>query len=153
MPDDDFKIPANEPVSGKLTVEIIKSLVSSADLGMKAAYLTLWMSLMDQERFIQFNAKCGEELVKHLKEKAVDSPFMFTFYGRKQTKNKKRFHTFIGHYALVSRKEYFERCMGWPKQGEPILLDQDDEPYSKDALRQRHLRLLEKLNYIKRGGM
>jgi hypothetical protein len=78
LPSDAFNIrPSRESVQGKLTVEIIKSLVSASGLDMKAFYLTLWMGVMDQERFQEFNLKCGVRLVEHLKTKGLGYAFLF----------------------------------------------------------------------------
>lgn len=153
LPDDDFKINADvEPVQGRLTVDVIKVLVDAADLDMKAFYLTLWMGILDLERFQKFNEKYGYDLAKHLGGKGVGEPFMVSFPGRKQSRNKTFFHTYIGRDALNAWREYFERMRGYPKDGEAALLDLKGDPIKKDTLRLRHLRLLEKLHYIKRGG-
>jgi hypothetical protein len=153
LPPDDFRIKADrEPVQGRLTVEIIKSLISDVELGWKAFYLTLWMGIMDLERFIQFNNRYGYALANHLKCKGVDTPFLITFSGRKENRNKKIFHTFIGRDALTVWQQYFERVRGWPQDGEAALLNIYGRPVGKDALRTKHIRTLEGLNYLKRGG-
>ncbi|MCX6660847.1 MAG: hypothetical protein NTX81_10850, partial [Candidatus Bathyarchaeota archaeon] len=153
LPEDTFEINANRsPVSGKLTVEIIKSLVENVGVNWKAFYLTLWMSLMDLERFMIFNRSCAGSLVKHLKEKGVGEPYLFDYPGRKKMRGKKVYYTFLGCDALAAWIEYFERMRGWPSEGEPILLDQDGKAVRKQAIRMRHLRLLEKLKYVKLGG-
>jgi len=153
LPDDDFQIRADRPpVSGRLTADVVKVLIQNVKLGRKAFYLTLWMSVMDLERFTQFNESCGDGLVKHLKEKGVNEPFLFEYPGRKQSRNKKLYHTFVGHDALVAWKEYFERFRGYPKSGEPIYANRNGRGVRKDALQLDHLRLLEELKYIHRGG-
>ncbi len=150
LPEDDFAIHADRPPSsGKLTVEIIKALVENSPMGRKAFYLTLWQGLMDLERFTQFNAGCGEALTQHLKKEGIQTPFMFEYPGRKQTKNKKNYQTFIGRDALAAWKEYFERIRGWPGAGEPILLVNGSGSCTKGAYRQLHMRLLERLKYVK----
>ncbi len=135
-----------------MSVEVVKSLIDNVDVGRKAFYLTLWMGIMDLERFMIFNTTCAGVLVKHLKEKGVEEPFMFSYAGRKENKGKRECHTFIGYDALAAWKEYFERKRGWPRDGEPIYLDADGKAVRKHGIRMRHLRLLERLKYIKRGG-
>jgi len=153
LPDDEFKIQnCREPVQGHLDVEVIRSLLDASDLELRAFYLTLWMGILDQERFYHFNQKCGYELGVHLKEKGVDEPFMIVFPGRKQTRNKTFFHTYIGRDALCAWREYFERVRGYPAKGEAALLDKSGKGYGKISLSRRHFRLLEKLNYIKHGS-
>ena len=153
LPDDDFKInPNREPVAGRLTVDHIRSLISNASGPMRPFYLTLWMGLIDCERFRIFNEKCGGSLAKHLKEYGVDEPFMFEYSGRKQSRGKTRFYTFLGRDALSAWKEYFELRRGYPKDGEPLLIDRFGNKMSKEALRMGHMRLLEKFHFIDRGG-
>ena len=153
LPDDDFKINAKKPPNqGRLDVDTIKIIVNHAALGRKAFYLTVWMSLMDLERFSLFNKKCGGALVEHLQKRGVDEPFLFEYPGRKQSGNKQFYYTFVGRDALAAWKEYFEHSRGWPKDGEAIYVDNRGNPCSKNNLWMNHLRLLEKLKYIKRGG-
>ncbi len=153
LPDDDIKINADvEPVQSRLSVDVIKVLVDAADLDMKAFYLTLWMGILDLERFYLLNVKCGFDLGQHVREKGFDEPYLVSFPGRKRTRNKTVFHTYLGRDALFAWREYFERIRGYPGEGEAALLDMKGDPIKKETLRQRHLRLLEKLHYIKRGG-
>ncbi|MEM4246464.1 MAG: hypothetical protein QW390_04120 [Candidatus Bathyarchaeia archaeon] len=115
-------------------------MVEKADYGRSAFYLTLWMGLMDQERFQQFNLTHGEPLGRHLREKGVDEHFMVRFpMGRKA--NPQGFHTFIGKDALEAWRRYFEMERGYPKPGEAALLDEAGKPYRKKALYMAHLRL------------
>ena len=152
LPNDAFRIKASRsPVEAKLTVDIIKTLVSAAGFRDKAIYLSLWMGLMDKERFVNFN-RDGYGLVKHLKEKGVDVPFLLVYPGRKRNRGRRLCHTYLGHDALVAWKQYFERVRGWPRESEPLVIDQLGKGISKAALLSLHLRLLERLKYIKRGG-
>ncbi|MEM2082871.1 MAG: hypothetical protein QXK34_03940, partial [Candidatus Bathyarchaeia archaeon] len=153
LPDDGFQIPANKPpTKARLTVDVIKALIANENYGGKAMYLTLWMGLMDQERFMEFNLRYGRALGEHLRSVGPEEPFMIEFPGRKRMRNRVPFYTFIGHDALEAWREYFERMRGWPKEGEAILLDRYGKPASKVALKLRHIRLLERLHFIKRGG-
>lgn len=154
LPDDTFRVKGNsEPIQECMTVDVIRSLVSAADFGLKAFYLTLWMGLFDQERFIIFNSKYGHALGEHVK-KGLDEPFLAEFPGRKNSLNRTMFYTFIGRDALSAWREYFERIRGYPGEGEAALLYNNGKPMRKAAIYQKHLRLLEKLHYIKRvkGG-
>lgn len=151
LPDDDFKIKAERsPIKDKVEVDVIRSLISIADLGFKAFYLTLWTGILDQERFYQFNSKYGFELGRHLKEKGIDEPFMIEFDGRKQTKNQIIFHTYLGRDALYAWREYFERIRGYPNEGEAALVNDRGKRFVKGTMPNKHLRLLAKLNYIQR---
>ena len=153
LPDDDFRIKGNrEPNRGKLSLDVIKTLVHAVGLEMKAFYLSMFTGIMDLERFSQFNLKAGRELAEHLKSKGVGDPFLLEYSGRKQSKNRAQFYTFIGRDALAAWHEYFERIRGWPKDKEPLLLDRYGRPLSKEALMVRHKRILEKLKYVKFSG-
>ncbi|MEM3439655.1 MAG: hypothetical protein QXG32_01910 [Candidatus Bathyarchaeia archaeon] len=153
LPRDDPRIsPTREPAKGRLTVEIIRQLISNAPLALKPFYLTLWQGLLDQERFQYFNLRYGKALADHLRAKGPGEPFQMEFPGRKAMKNRMPFYTFIGHDALEAWAEYFDRLRGWPGEGEAAMLDGNGRPISKIALAYRHLRLLERLRYIRRGG-
>lgn len=154
LPDDDFRInPDRMPFSSeRLTIDVIRTLVKNAGAGGAAFYLTLWMGLLDLERFQFFNRNYGQALTNHLKERGAEAPFVFEYPGRKSLQGRKKFYTFIGRDALTAWQEYFERVRGFPNRDEAIYLDKSGKPISKNAVRQAHLRLLEKLHYVKRGG-
>jgi hypothetical protein len=153
LPRDPFRIKATRPpVRALLSISDLRTLINAADLGMKAFYLTLLQSAMDQERFQYFNIHFAKALADHLKEKGVNEPFMIELPGRKQSLDKTPFYTFIGRDALEAWKEYFDRIRGWPKEGEPLMWGRRGRPLSKSAILQKHIRLLEKLKYVKRGG-
>ncbi|MEE9459423.1 MAG: hypothetical protein V3V84_06665 [Candidatus Bathyarchaeia archaeon] len=153
LPDEKIRIRASRsPVQSKMDDTVVRDLVENNEFDMKAFYLTLFMGLLDLDRFLEFNRKYGKGLVDHLKEKGVDEPFVIEYPGRKENRNKTWFTTFIGHDALVAWKNYFERRRGYPKEGEAILLDERGKPIQDPTLRQRHIRMLARLNYIKRGN-
>jgi len=151
LPRDKFRIkPSRERIDDLLDPHIVKDLISVADFGIKAFYLTLYQGFLDQERFHIFNLSGAYELANHIKEKGITEPFKISFSGRKGNKNKIPFYTFIGYDALQAWQQYFERVRGWPKQGEALLLDRNGNPFTKDSLQAHHRRLLTKLGYIKR---
>ena len=139
--------PTRDSTESRLDLDTFKTLVKASDLKDQAILLTLFQSLMDESRFQIFNKEYAERLVKHLKEKGVDEPFKIDFVrGRK--KNRKAYHTFIGHDALEAWRVYFDRQRGWPKPGEALALDQYGKPISSYALRRTHLYKLRKLGYV-----
>jgi hypothetical protein len=153
LPDEKIRIRASRsPVQSKMDDTVVRDLVENNEFDMKAFYLTLFMGLLDLDRFIEFNKKYGKGLTDHLKEKGVNEPFVIEYPGRKENRNKTWFTTFIGHDALVAWKNYFERKRGYPKDGESILLDDTGKSIQDPTLRQRHIRMLARLNYIKRGN-
>ncbi|MFC1506989.1 hypothetical protein ACFLQ6_07960 [Thermoproteota archaeon] len=156
LPDDDFRpVPTVDEVGSNLNIEIIKRLISTSDFDMKAIYLTLFMALLEREKFKDFNLNCGSKLVKHLKTYGIDESFKFNIPGRKGSKFRSKYYTFIGRDALEAWQEYFNNSeRGWPKEGEPILYGRDGKPLTKDAISARHLRLLRKLQLINsnKGG-
>ncbi|MCJ7761482.1 hypothetical protein MUP59_10150, partial [Candidatus Bathyarchaeota archaeon] len=153
LPTDKFVIkPSRSRIDDLLDPHIVKDLISVADLGMKAFYLTLYQGFLDQERFHIFNLKGAYELATHIKEKGITEPFKISFSGRKGSKNKTPFYTYIGHDAMQAWQQYFDHDpkRGWPKEGEALLLDRNGNPFTKDSLQAHHRRLLTKLGYIKR---
>jgi hypothetical protein len=153
LPDDDFRIQGSKPkTKNHLSIEIIKTLIDNIDLEGKAIYLSLWMGLMDQERFCIFNRNATADFVAHLKEFGVEKPFSWEFDGRKKSRGDTPFYTFIGRDALQAWIDYFNHSRGWPTDGEPLIPGSTNHHTFKLALTQKHLRLLERLKYIKRGG-
>jgi hypothetical protein len=153
LPIEKIRIRASRsPIQSKIDDTVVRDLVENNEFDMKAFYLTLFMGLLDLDRFLEFNRKYGKGLVDHLKEKGVDEPFVIEYPRRKENRNKIWFTTFIGHDALVAWKNYFKRRRGYPKEGEAILLDERGKPIQDPTLRQRHIRMLARLNYIKRGN-
>ncbi|MCX6658791.1 MAG: hypothetical protein NTX81_00210 [Candidatus Bathyarchaeota archaeon] len=60
LPGESFRIKATrDPIKSKLSIDVIKNLVSAADLDLRAVYLTLFQGISDQERFREFNLKAG----------------------------------------------------------------------------------------------
>ena len=137
LPRDKFDVGpgTRAPTLGTLTIDKIKRIVEAAGLRDRAIFLTIWMALMDQERFIQFNNTYGEKLSAHLKQSGIDTPFRIDFgFGRK--KNYQAFYTFLGRDALSAWKEYFEKERNYPSKGEPIALVRDHaKAVSKSAIK------------------
>jgi hypothetical protein len=153
LPSDAFRIRASRgPNQGRLSAADVAALARNAGPLLRAAYLTLWMGLMGQSEFEWFNLNCGAALADHLRAKGAGEPFMIELPGRKAGRNKTPFYTFIGRDALEAWREYFDRIRGWPKGGEPAALDRDGRALGRKALAQRHLRLLEALGFVRRGG-
>ena len=142
----DFR-PTSDSVQSQLNEDVFKTLVKASDLKDQAILLTLFQSMMDESRFQIFNTQYAEKLVKQLQEKSVDEPFRIDFLrGRK--KNRRPYHTFIGHDGLEAWRVYFERERGWPKPGEPLVKNQFGKPVSSQALRRTHMYKLRRLGYV-----
>jgi hypothetical protein len=151
LPIDGFRIKGTrEPTRDKLDLDTIKTLISVSPLEGKAVYLSLFQGILDLERFRLFNEKYGFALGEHIKTKGIDEPFCFEFFGRKGSKNKTTFYTFVGHDCLESWKAYFERIRGYPREGEPIIRGVKGEALGKKAFQIRHTRLLARLKFIER---
>jgi hypothetical protein len=149
LPNDKFVIkPSRAPTKDNLSLQMVKNLVSVADLEMKAFYLTVFGGFLDQERFQLFNKTYAQSLVTHLKERGLDEPFKIEFTGRKSSRNKTRFYSYLGHDSLQAWQQYFERVRGFPEAGEPILLDRNKKSISKPSIRAKHHRLLKRLRFI-----
>ena len=90
-------------------------------------------------------------MTEHLREYGSETPFRIGLLGRKSTKNRTRFYTYIGRDALEVWRGYFDWIRGY-KSGELLLVDRYGGFYAKYALRMYHLRLLERLHCIRRRG-
>jgi len=150
--------PTKEPVQGRLTVPQVVEIITHANLRDMAIFLTMFQSLMDMERFVQFNKKYAAALVDHLKHKSLDEPFRINFpTGRK--KNQRGFYTYIHHDALQAWINYFDRQRGWPKEHDPIAVTMRSTAPSKTAIRAtfttiaRKLRLRPQYNKREKTGV
>jgi hypothetical protein len=124
-----------EPARGKLNLDHIRLIVQAAGLRDRAVFLTLFQSMMDLERFLEFNKKHGEELVEHLRSRGVDTPLRIDFTKGRKT-NHDPFYTFLGRDALQAWKEYFEKERGWPESKEPVaVVRETNRSPSKQAIR------------------
>jgi hypothetical protein len=136
--------PTKEPAQGHLTVPQVTEIITHASLRDTAIFLTMFQSLMDLERFDQFNKKYAAALVDHLKHKSLDEPFRIDFRtGRK--KNERGFYTYIHHDALQAWLNYFERERGWPKEDEPIAITMFGRAPRKPTIRGNFTRIARKL--------
>jgi len=136
--------PTKEPVEGRLDTAQVTDIITHANLRDTAIFLTLFQSMMDLERFTEFNRKYAAALVNHLKQKGLDEPFRIDFPGGRKG-NHRKFHTFIHHDALQAWQNYFERARGWPKTGEPIALTIQHTSPSKNAIRGSFITIAKRL--------
>jgi hypothetical protein len=136
--------PTREPTKGRLDVDKVVEIIKHSKIREQAIFLTMFQSLMDLERFVQFNRKYAGPLVEHIKAGKFDEPFRIDYAsGRKR--NKQAFHTFIHRDALQAWKDYFERIRGYPKPAEPIALEQYEHEVSKSSIRHAFITVAEQL--------
>ena len=136
--------PTREPAKGNLNVDQVREIILRGGLRERAIYLTMFQSMMDLERFAQFNRKYASTLVKHLREKGVDEPFRVDFLsGRKR--NRQAYYTFLHHDALEAWRVYFEKERGWPKEGEPVALTRSGRAPAKKTIRDNFTRIATRL--------
>jgi len=136
--------PTKEPTEGRLNLAQVIEIITHANLRYTAIYLTMFQSMMDMERFTQFNAKYAAALVDHLEHRDMQEPFRINFLsGRK--KNNRKFYTFIHHDALQAWRNYFDRERGWPKPGEPLAITQRGTAPHKDGIRENFTTLAKRL--------
>jgi len=137
--------PTKEPVEGRLDTAQVTDIIMHANPRDTAIFLTLFQSMMDLERFTEFNRKYAAALVDHMKHKGLDEPFRIDFPGGRKG-NHRKFYTFIHHDALQAWENYFERERGWPKTGEPIALTIQHTSPSKGAIRGSFVTITKKLH-------
>jgi hypothetical protein len=117
--DPSFQIRSDQPpVERKLTIDNLRELIGLAAQPYRSMILVKWMALLDNEGLIYFSNHYAEQVVKAIREK---QPLLrIQLPGRKRSKNMRSFYTLIGHDALESLREYFERERGYPEPGEAI---------------------------------
>src|SRR5208282_2662794 len=142
------------PVERKLTIDNLRELIGLAAQPYRSMILVKWMGLLDTEGLIYFSNHCAEKVVQAIKE--GKGFVQIGIPGRKRSRNVRSFYTFIGHDALESLREYFDRERGWPKPGESVWITGNVAlPVTKFTFAQAWLRLLRKAKLIpkKAGGL
>jgi integrase len=149
-----FKIRGDvPPVERKITVQDLRRLIELATDPMRSMILVKWAGVMDTAALIHFSDNYAEKVVEALKK--GEAYLKVEIPGRKVTKNKQRFYTFIGQEALSSLKEYFDKERGWPKPGEPIWIFPQSSHHGarKITYAQAWIRLLRRAKLIpKKAG-
>ncbi len=149
LPEDpSFKIRSDvAPVKSRLTLDIYKKVVMAANECYAAIYTSMFQGGMGIGEFLYWNETGYESLIEQLKEDPdiikIEIP------GRKQSKNKGAFYTFIGRDAIRSLKVW----LGVRPEGAPtIFVNQYKVPISEEALRMYWTRKLKRLGFIKQIG-
>lgn len=119
--DPSFQIRSNVPrTERQITIPHLRELIGLATQPYRSMILVKWMSLQDSAGIDYINRNHAHLVVNALREDQticrLDMP------GRKKSKNRRTYFTFIGKDALDSLQEYFDRMRGWPKEGEPIWI-------------------------------
>jgi len=148
--DPSFIIRGDEPpVERKLTIENLEEIVGLAAQPWRSAILVKWQALLDSEGLIYVSNNHAETIVKALRGNAES--LKLTLPGRKRRRNERAFYTFIGHDALASLREYFERERGWPGPGEPVwVYSYNRKPIRTGGFEAAWLRLLRRARLIPR---
>jgi hypothetical protein len=155
LPDDpSFRIRGDRPpIEAKLTVKDVQEACSAASVRYRSVILVKWQSFMDNERLIQANLHCAEQVVKQIQMGV--SPVKIDLPGRKSNENDSegRFYTFIGKDAVEALVKYFEEERGWPRKGQPLWLKPNGSPLTKSGFEAGWLRLFRHMGKIsKRKG-
>lgn len=143
-----FQIRSNTPpVTRRISLEHLPELIGLAKQPLRSMLLVKWMSLTDNEGLIYISNHHASTIVEAIRSNreiiALDMP------GRKSKRNIRPHYTYIGHDAIASMKQYFERTRGWPKPTEAIWLSElTGNPYTKTAFLQAWLSLLRRAKLI-----
>lgn len=131
------------PVRGTLTIEELKQVCLKSNKTYRAIFLSMFQGGMDQSSFLYWNENGHNDLVKQLKEGReiikVDLP------GRKQTRNKKPFYSFIGPDSVNAIRDYLKTR---PNIEGPIFLNQFGESIKSKALRMYWIRKIKQLGLV-----
>jgi len=146
--DKSFKIRSETPpVVRKITIENMRELIGLASQPLRSMLLCKWMSLCDTEGLMYISNHFAEQIVEAVKTGA--EIVQFDMPGRKNFRNQQSYFTFIGHDALDSLKEYFNRTNHWPTAGEPVWSsEQTKQGVTKALFNQAWLALLRKAKLI-----
>lgn len=152
--DPSFKIRGEAPpVERKITIDNLREIIGLAAQPYRSMILVKWMAILDNEGLIYFSTNYAEKVVNAIRNN--ETSMRIDIPGRKSSKNRRSFYTFIGRDALQSLREYFERGRGYPEKGEPIwVCGNPPRPVKPFAFSHAWLRLLRKAKLIPRklGG-
>jgi integrase len=139
--DPSFTLRAEVPrVVGTLTIEELRDLILSANTLYRAIFLSMFQGGLDLSGLEYWNengwARLNEDLKADPETVRIDLP------GRKRSKNKVSFYTFIGPDAIRAIRDYLPKR---PKGSSAIFCDQFGGPVKKGSVRfywDSHLRKL-----------
>ncbi len=150
--DPSFQIRADKPpVERKVTIENLRELVGLATQPWRSMILVKWMALLDTEGLIYVNQHCAGPIVKAVQNK--QAVVKLTIPGRKRKRNLRPFYTFLGHDALESLQDYFERIRGYPKEGKAVwYYSNTHSPVTKHGFSRAWARLLHRAGLVTKTG-
>jgi len=143
-----FRIRADrEPVHAELTFEDLKKIVLASNRRYRAVFLCMFQGFMGEAEFIYLNnhyEQIKDQLDKGEKRIKIWLP------GRKHARNQRTFYTFIGKDAVAALTEYLQTERGPIKDGEPIFLNDQLNPITKENIRRYFHEVAVKTGIIKK---
>ncbi len=94
-----FRISGDKPkVRGRLTIDIIKNVVLASNVTYRAIFLAMFMGGMGVGEFLEWNQTGLQGLNAQLRDNS--DPIKIELSGRKHSRYKRNFYTFIGDDAI-----------------------------------------------------
>ena len=128
-------------------VEGLKRVIGVANRLYRAVFLCMFQGAMGAEELMVFNDSWNQ-----IKPQLENGKKRLKIYlpGRKHSRNRLPYYTFIGRDGVEALKEYLEAERGAILNGEPIFLNSRHNPLTKQNIKNMFTRCGEKVGLLKR---
>jgi len=141
-----FRIRGDKPkVRGRLTIDIIKNVVLASNVTYRAIFLSMFQGGMGLGEFLEWNQTGLQRLIAELRDNS--DLIRIELSGRKHSRNKRNYYTYIGRDALEAIRLYLEKI---PRREGVIFINQLGDPVSKNAVKKYWSDKIYKLGYASR---
>ena len=145
--DPSFQLRTNkERVKGNLAPDEIKNIILASNESYAAAFLAMFQGGMGREEFLYWNTNGLEELLIQLENERVEV-VKINLPGRKRSKFKRPYYTFIGPDAIEAIRVWLKIR---PKGSDVIFTKKGGGPMSKFSLHRYWIKHTTKLGFVKR---
>jgi integrase len=144
--DPSFKISGDKPkVRGRLTVDIIRNVILASNRTYQAIFLSMFQGGMGSGEFVEWNETGLQGLLAQLRDDV--NIVKIELSGRKHSRYKRNFYTFIGLDAIEAVRQYLEKVT---RRDGAIFINQLGDPVSKNAVKKYWSSKIYKLGYASR---
>jgi len=128
-----FRIKGDKPpVETELTIDDLRKIIVSSNNMYQAVFLCMFQGSMGCNEFRHFNRNGWPQIKPQLEDEK--QRLKVSLPGRKRSKNKRGFYTFIGKDAVQALRKYLASERGKIKNGEAIFVNSQGKPVNRQAI-------------------